>query len=262
MNILEELVTDYERADALQAILVARATGGDASEQDYRSLRTYFIQSTYAHLLPSWLKSKRSLGQFWPFIQAKFETYRERRAYIYEELSAFLDATERNVPGPVEKSMADLLGSPTHDSVAACWHKCTERVWSDPEGAVTAARTLLESVLKHIAVDLEIVIEKKNPDLSELYSGVAKRLSLSPKNHKENLIKGILSGCSSIVSGIGELRNLYGDAHGKDRRSVRLEPRHAHLAVNLAGSMASFLISTAEKAKRSLNANADKAGAG
>ena len=108
--------------------------------------------------------------------------------------------------------------------------------------------------------DLEISIEKKNPDLSELYAAVAKRLSLSPRNHKETLIKGILSGCNSVVSGIGELRNLYGDAHGKDRRSVRLEPRHAHLAVNLAGSMASFLIATFEKANKGFNRTPESSG--
>lgn len=262
MNILDELDSDHERADALQAILVARATGEDASEQDYRELRFYFIRSPYAHFLPSWLRSKRSLGQFWPFIQTKFKTYRERRSFIYDELSEFLDATERNVASPVDKSMADLLASPSNESIAAYWHKCTERVWSDPEGAVTSARALLESVLKHIVLDLEISIEKRNPDLSELYSVVARKLSLSPKNHKESLIKGILSGCNSVVSGIGELRNLYGDAHGKDRRSVRLEPRHAHLAVNLAGSMASFLISTSEKEKKSRNSGVHKTGSG
>ena len=252
MNILDELDTDYEKADALQAVLIARATGEGASDHDYALLRSHFVKSPYAHHLPSWVKSKRTLGQFWPFIQAKFETYRERRVFIYDEFSALMDATENNAPNPVEKSMGDLLASPSHESVMAYWHKCNERAQSDPEGAVTAARALLETVLKHIVSDLQIEIEKKNPDLPELYSAVAKQLSLSPQNHKEKLVKGILSGCNTIVSGIGELRNLYGDAHGKDRRSVRVEPRHAHLAVNLAGSMASFLISTAQKANKSL----------
>lgn len=252
MNILDELKTDGERADALQSILLARATGEDPSDQDYRSLRTYFVQSPYAHFLPAWLRSKRSLGQFWPFIKTLYGTYRERRAFIYDELSAFIEATEKNLASPVEKSMAKLLGYPSHQSVVACWHKCADRVRSDPEGAVTAARTLIESVLKHIVSDLEISIEKKNPDLSQLYAAVAKRLSLSPKNHNETLIKGILSGCNSVVSGIGDMRNFYGDAHGKDQHSIRLESRHAHLAVNLAGSMALFLIATFEKANKEL----------
>lgn len=250
MRILDELDSDYEKADALQSVLLARATGETASDSDYSALRSYFIQSTYAHLLPQWLRSKRTLGQFWPFIQTKFETYRERRIFIYDELSKLMDATENNTRNPVEQSMADLLKSPSNESVTAYWRKCNDRVQSDPEGAVTAARALIETVLKHIVSDLEISIAKSNPDLPELYSAVAKRLSLSPQNHKEKLIKGILSGCNTIVAGIGDLRNLYGDAHGKNRDSVRLEPRHAHLAVNLAGTMASFLVSTASKASQ------------
>jgi hypothetical protein len=247
MTILQELDTDSEKADALQSVLLAKATGEAASDHDYAALRQHFINSPYAHLLPTWLKSKRTLGQFWPFIQTKFETYRERRAFIYEELAQFTDAVESNAPNPVEQSMGDLLTSPSHETVIAYWIKCNERVESDPEGAVTAARTLIETVLKHIVSDLEIPIDKNHPDLPELYSAVANHLSLSPQNHKEKLVKGILSGCNTIVSGIGELRNLYGDSHGKDQRSVRIEPRHAHLAVNLAGSMASFLMSTAKK---------------
>ena len=254
MSILDELNSDYEKAEAIQALLIARSTGEGASDHDYALLRSYFIQSPYAHYLPAWLKSKRTLGQFWPFIQTKFDTYRGRRKFIYDELAALVEATENNSPSPVEKSMGDLLASPSHESVRAYWHKCNERAQSDPEGAVTAARALLETALKHIVSDLKIQIEKKNPDLHELYSLVAMRLSLSPQNHKEKLVKGILSGCNAIVSGIGELRNLYGDAHGKDRRTVRVEPRHAHLAVNLAGSMAAFLISTAQKVNKATQA--------
>ncbi|EQD46232.1 abortive phage resistance protein, partial [mine drainage metagenome] len=34
------------------------------------------------------------------------------------------------------------------------------------------------------------------------------------------------------------------DAHGKGKRAVRPRARHAELAVNLAGSMAAFLVAT------------------
>jgi Abortive infection C-terminus len=39
------------------------------------------------------------------------------------------------------------------------------------------------------------------------------------------------------------------DAHGKSKRPVKPLPRHAELALNMAGSMASFLLATFE-AKR------------
>ncbi|WP_089174985.1 abortive infection family protein [Bosea sp. AS-1] len=40
-----------------------------------------------------------------------------------------------------------------------------------------------------------------------------------------------------------------GDSHGKSRAQVRPKPRHAQLAVNLAGSMAMFLIGTWQENK-------------
>jgi len=38
------------------------------------------------------------------------------------------------------------------------------------------------------------------------------------------------------------LRNKVGDAHGKGLRCVKPHERHAKLAVNLAGTLSSFLI--------------------
>ena len=40
------------------------------------------------------------------------------------------------------------------------------------------------------------------------------------------------------------MRNALGDAHGKGLSSARPELRHAELAVNLAGTLAVFLIET------------------
>jgi len=47
-----------------------------------------------------------------------------------------------------------------------------------------------------------------------------------------------------VVSSLGELRNKIGDAHAQGRKPVKPMPRHAALAVNLAGSMAMFLVET------------------
>jgi hypothetical protein len=47
-----------------------------------------------------------------------------------------------------------------------------------------------------------------------------------------------------VVEGLGSLRNKIGDAHGTGKAAVRPAPRHAQLAVNLAGAMTTFLIET------------------
>jgi hypothetical protein len=50
-----------------------------------------------------------------------------------------------------------------------------------------------------------------------------------------------------VVNELGSLRNRLGDAHGKGKGGVRPAPRHSELAVNLAGSIALFLVETAKK---------------
>ena len=45
---------------------------------------------------------------------------------------------------------------------------------------------------------------------------------------------------------LGTLRNRLGDAHGQGKKTVRPAARHAELAINLAGSVALFLVETWE----------------
>ncbi|WP_042491478.1 abortive infection family protein, partial [Sphingomonas parapaucimobilis] len=56
----------------------------------------------------------------------------------------------------------------------------------------------------------------------------------------------ILGNCQSVVESLGALRNKLGDAHGGGPKRARPAARHAELAVNLAGSMATFLVATWE----------------
>jgi len=123
------------------------------------------------------------------------------------------------------------------------WQKAIERKTTDPEGAITSARTLIESILKHI-LDEKKITYYENSDLSEIYKEVAKSLNLAPEQHQEQIFKQILGGANGIISGLGSLRNKLGDAHGKTRTSVKPKERHSELAVNLAGTMAIFLYKT------------------
>jgi hypothetical protein len=49
-----------------------------------------------------------------------------------------------------------------------------------------------------------------------------------------------------LGNGLAAFRNALGDAHGKKPAQAAPAPRHADLAVNLAGSMAAFLLQTYE----------------
>ena len=92
-------------------------------------------------------------------------------------------------------------------------------------------------------MDLDEVPDEK-ADLPALYRVVSTKLSLAPDQHTEPVFKQILGGCATVVSNLAGVRNKLGDAHGKSPLAARPSARHAELAVNIAGSMAAFLVST------------------
>jgi hypothetical protein len=134
--------------------------------------------------------------------------------------------------------------------VQAAWSKALERRATDPDGAITMARTLLESVCKHILDDFGEQYDDK-AELPKLYKQVADKMNLSPALHAEQVFKQVLGGCTAVVEGLGAMRNRLGDSHGGGKARVRPAARHAELAVNLAGAMAAFLISTLAARKES-----------
>jgi hypothetical protein len=126
------------------------------------------------------------------------------------------------------------------------WAKALGRRADDPEGAITAARTLLEATCKHI-LDKANIAYNDDADLPELYKLTANHLNLAPDRHTEQQFKQILGGATSVVNGLGSLRNKILDAHAISTVRTRPSPRHATLCVNMAGTMAEFLIATFEQ---------------
>lgn len=144
---------------------------------------------------------------------------------------------------PADELISKGLISFDESGVHHAWQKALERRTSDPEGAITAAKTLLETVCKHV-IDEAGGTYGEHDDLPKLYNRATEYLNLAPSQHTETIFKTILGNCQSIVGNLAGLRNKLGDSHGQGKRHVKPLPRHAELAVNLAGSMASFLVST------------------
>ena len=149
-----------------------------------------------------------------------------------------------------DAAISSALAEFDPDSVHAAWTKALDRRVSDPEGAITLARTLLETVCKHIIEDAGGTYGEKD-DLPKLYRTAAVYLNLAPDQHTEEAFRTILGNCQKIVETLGSLRNRLSDAHGRGRKPVRPQPRHAELAVNLAGTVATFLVSTWRSRNRS-----------
>ena len=245
----DHLTSDFERATYLQNMLIGQATGASADYQDFDELRRYFLNTpSTKSLLPSFVRTNRDLAQFWQFIKSKFGHYAERRDFIYTEFAPLLDFLE-GASTPSSQGISEVLSKYDPDAVHAAWSKALERAGTDPEGAVTAARSLLETVCKHLLDELGVTYGN-SPDITKLYSLISKALNIAPDQHSELVFKQILGGCTTVVCGLGALRNKLGDAHGKGKVSVKPLPRHAKLAVNLAGTMSMFLVETWEARKK------------
>jgi hypothetical protein len=244
---MEDLENDFERAEYLQNMLIAQATSGSANDNHYQELRRYFLgRPDTKKLVPRFVRTNRDLAQFWQFIKFRFSTYAERRNYIWSEFAPLLGFLETSEKIPADEPVSEALKRFDEQGVHVVWSRALDRRRPDPEGAITAARTLLETVCKHILDEQGVGYDDRKVELHQLYRLTATELNLSPSQHTEEVFKQILGGCSAIVNGLGTLRNRLGDAHGTGKRPA---PRHAELAVNLAGSLALFLVETWEAHK-------------
>jgi hypothetical protein len=243
-------VTDLlDCLERMKLLLVGRATGGEPDPAEYAQLRRILLgDPRLAAKVPRFLKVCTNLADFWSFIKEQSPSYQGRRDFLREALHpafSMLEATGR----PADEAVSAVLAAVDSEHVREAWRKALERRDADPDGAITAARSMLESVCKHI-LDEEGVDYEEHADLPALYGKVAAQLRLSPAQHTEQLFKQVLGGCQTVVNGLAAVRNRLGDAHGKGGRGLKPSPRHAELAVNLAGSMATFLISTWEERGR------------
>jgi hypothetical protein len=240
---VEELLRMVE---SVKNMMVARATGETTEYSEYQDFRLKLLSdSRTKDLLPRFVHTCRSMGEFWNYIKPKIDGYAPRREYLRQEFDPLLAQLENWNATPSDDSTTAALQKFDSEHVTEAWRKAQDRKTTDPEGAITAAKTLLESVCKHILDELAEPYSDKS-DLRTLYNQAAKLLNLSPSQHTEQVFKQILSGCHSVVEGLGALRNSLSDAHGKGKAGVKPLPRHAELAVNLAGTMATFLITTYE----------------
>jgi len=235
-----------KKLDKFENRLISHATDGpQIKDEEYRQLRDELINDPLLHnKLPPFVKTCRYPGQFWKFITKESKTHKGRREYLNGKFGPLLAEFEEDSQAPSDAPVTEALTALDSDIVHKFWTSALERRLDDPDGAITAARTLLESVCKHILDDAGV--KYKHPNLPKLYKLTAETLQLAPDPKTETVFQSVLSGCTDVVEGIGSMRNKLGDAHGKGRSSVKPDARHAELAVNVAGAVASFLVQTWE----------------
>lgn len=229
---------------ALHRVCESIATGKRSSYEEYEAARKDVLEEpTLAAAMPTWLRKARSGSQYWAFIKGQAPSYAERRAFLTETLDPLFTAAESGDSGALLPIVSALVNAGTAESVQAAWGRCLERRARDPEGAITAAKSMLESTCKYILGEHKVQLNGRE-DLPKLYGMTAAAIGLSPGSQNIDVFKQILGGCHAVADGLASLRNRLGDAHGKSPRYVKPKARHATLAINLAGAMSVFLIET------------------
>lgn len=139
-------------------------------------------------------------------------------------------------PTPADDTLVELLERVSSYSIREKWEKALHRRITDPSGAVTAARSLLETTLKWI---IEQRGGKPTANNKELFDRAIDSLGIEVKGKP---IEKTIDGLSSIIWGIGDMRNKHGDAHGSTSNSTPPTKNEAGFCVNLAGAAALYLL--------------------
>ena len=198
--------------------------------------------------LPSFVRTHRDFKQLWPHFKQVSSSYQGRREYLWQQFGPLLAELELGNEAPGDARVTEALQVLSSQAVQAAWQTALERRDSDPDGAITSARTLLETVCKHILDEAGVAYEA-SADLPKLFRQTSELMQLAPGQQTEPVLRQVLGGCTAVVEGIGAMRNRLGDAHGKGIADAQPEARHAELAVNLAGAAATFLVDSWEQSR-------------
>ena len=149
---------------------------------------------------------------------------------------------------PTSKLLSDLISARDMPAIESEFNRALTKSSSEPREAVSAACNILESIFKTYISDEGLGIPAKQ-DLQSLWKVVRKELKFDPSLVQDDDLKKILSGIFSVVDGVGAFRTHASSAHGEGRKTYKLKPRHARLAVNSAHTLGLFVLETWSEAK-------------
>lgn len=149
---------------------------------------------------------------------------------------------------PVVEQLSVTVETISFDTVQRDLSRALASIEADPEDAITAACSTIESVCRSILIELGEPLPAKK-DVQGLFNAVKGPLGLSPdRGDLDPLIAGdvrtTLGGLATVIHGVGALRTHAGDAHGRERGYARVDARIGRLSIHAASTVALFLIET------------------
>lgn len=251
MNIDPKLITEFEQFYTMLNKTISGYTIPEFRDarKHYYSLRAVILSNDELRLrMPQFILDCHTLDDFSGFIKTKGGNTKERRIYLNEELesaNAFLYSISAT---PGDKVISEALSH--REFLIETWEKALQRRAIDSDGAITSARTLLETTFKYILDEKGLKTSyDKDTKLPELCYKASNAISIHPQSTTDDQLKKLFGSYISVVGALGELRNAQGDAHGRSESDIKPERKIAALAVNLAGSIALFCISALDESK-------------
>lgn len=177
------------------------------------------------------------------------EQYNKQYAIAYGKCRSILDRINATTIADVGATkLKELFNS---DYISAQIDLMVKMQDENPTEAIGKAKELIESCCKTI-LEKEGCIIDMDWDMPRLVDETFKYFGIMPKQLSDEIkgaksIKQVLGNLKAIAQGIAELRNLYGNGHGKASSFTGLEPRHASLAVGSSITLTRFLWDSYER---------------
>ncbi len=239
------------KVSRLKNKLREHVTNGIWNEEEYQQIRQFLVHDpSLSKFIPTFIHSCKTLSECKQSIWDEFGKvegrYDLRRQYINDEFKRIEEYLTSQPISPVDDGgLEEICGQLNFPKIIDIWERGRVRMSDDPGGALTMARTLLETVCKHILDELDEEYTNTD-DLNDLYRKVISGLDLGPSKDLSREFEKLFGATQSIIISLGTIRNELGDAHGKGIDWEDPLTVHAELALNFSGSMSMFLMKNYE----------------
>lgn len=182
-----------------------------------------FVESLYS--LPPKLQYYALNELVWAERHSKYPYPDEAtRGSLRQELHNFISAT------PIGLSFSRIRETAFRED----WVVCQSRLEVSPAAAITAARTLLETLLKTIISERGAVPDATG-DIGKLMRQAGDLLGFNRATQRAE--HQILSGLGAVINGLATISNAAGDRHGNVGGKSIDDPYFANLCINAAGTI-------------------------
>jgi len=257
ISLVSEIVAKYESHASMDNLFMYAGAPGDPPEGSKAVKAQAWLRivnkeesnpiGVLGKILESYMET--NIDDFDPFAQDKAERKERiekalaRAGFQYRNGGII----SRGVGSP-SKTLEDIIRHLDSTSINEEFDRALRNVEANPKEAVSAACNLLESICRVYIEDQGLILPSKQ-DLQPLWSTVRKDLGFDPSIVEDQDLQKILSGLISTVDGIGALRTHASTAHGAGRKSYKIEPRHARLAIHAAHTVSVFILESWESKK-------------